>query len=38
MDPIIANVMKIPNIFKRMLFDRIKLVEKLDSGAEKIPK
>lgn len=38
MEPILTNVMKIPNIFKRMVFDRIKLVEKLDSSAEKIPK
>lgn len=37
-DPILNNVMKVPNIFKKMVFDRIKLVEKLDAAAEKIPK
>lgn len=38
LDPVINNVMKIPNILKKMLFERIKLVEKLDKDAEKIPK
>lgn len=38
LDPLINNVLKIPNIFKRMLFDRIKLIEKLEKDTEKIPK
>jgi hypothetical protein len=38
LDPIVNNVMKIPNILKKMLFDRIKVAEKLDKDAEKIPK
>lgn len=37
-EPILTKVAKIPNIFKKMLFDRIKTVEKLDKDAEKIPK
>ena len=38
LDPIVNNVMKIPSILKKLLFDRIKQVEKLDKDAEKIPK
>jgi serine/threonine-protein phosphatase 2A regulatory subunit B'' len=38
LDPFINNVLKIPHIFKRMLFDRIILIEKLSKDAEKLPK
>lgn len=38
LDPIINNVAKIPNILKKILFDRIKLAEKLAPEADKIPK
>lgn len=38
LDPYMNNLLKVPNIFKRMLFERIKLVENLDKDAEKVPK
>ena len=37
-DPIVNNVTKLPSIFKKMLFDRIIVSEKLDKNTEKIPK
>ena len=35
---ICIEVLKIPKIFKKMAFERIKLIEKLDEKLEKIPK
>ena len=35
---IVTDVLKLPKIFKKMAFDRIKDVEKLDEKLEKIPK
>lgn len=37
-EPIVTNVAKLPNILKMVLFDRIKVAEKLDKDADKIPK
>lgn len=37
-DPIVNNVAKIPNILKKLMFERVKLIEKLDKDATKIPK
>lgn len=37
-EQICGDVFKIPKIFKKLAFDRIKEVEKLDSKLEKIPK
>ena len=37
-DQICSDVLKIPKIFKKLAFDRIKETEKLDSKLEKIPK
>lgn len=35
---ITVNVCGIPKILKKLLFDRVKVVEKLDEKADKIPK
>lgn len=37
-EPLTTEVCKIPKIFKKLLFDRVKKLEKLDDAAEKIPK
>ena len=37
-ESIVHDLCKIPKILKKLLFDRIKLVENLDPQAEKIPK
>ena len=37
-ETICIDVLKIPKIFKKMAFERIKLIEKLDEKLEKIPK
>ena len=37
-DFIVTDVLKIPKIFKKMAFDRIKEIEKLDEKLEKLPK
>ena len=37
-EPIVEKVCEIPKILKRQLFERIKVIEKLDEKAEKIPK
>jgi hypothetical protein len=37
-EAICIDVLKIPKIFKKMAFERIKLIEKLDEKLEKIPK
>jgi hypothetical protein len=37
-DSICTDVLKIPKIFKKLAFDRIKETEKLDSKLDKLPK
>lgn len=37
-DTICTDVLKIPKIFKKLAFDRIKETEKLDSKLDKLPK
>lgn len=37
-DSICTDVLKIPKIFKKLAFDRIKDTEKLDLKLEKLPK
>ena len=37
-DQICIDVLKIPKIFKKLAFDRIKDLEKLDPKLEKLPK
>ena len=37
-ESICIDVLKIPKIFKKMAFERIKELEKLDAKLEKIPK
>jgi len=37
-EQICCDVFKIPKIFKKLAFERIKEVEKLDAKLEKIPK
>ena len=37
-DSICTDVLKIPKIFKKLAFERIKDTEKLDSKLEKLPK
>lgn len=37
-EPVCTKVCEIPSILRKLLFVRIKLVEKLDEKAEKIPK
>ena len=37
-ETICTDVLKIPKIFKKMAFDRIKELEKLDDKLEKLPK
>ena len=37
-EAVCTDVLKIPKIFKKMAFERIKELEKLDEKLEKIPK